>query len=386
MDSNLLLKEFYQRFGNENVKPELYFAPGRVNLIGEHTDYNGGYVLPCAISHGTYLLVRRIDEPVVRFSTTNFEFKADVPLAQLHVKQPEKWINYPLAVMDQFAKLDVKIEGMEMLYSGNIPNGAGLSSSASIEMVTAVAIGHLYNVDMTLVEMAKLSRRAENEFVGMNCGIMDMFAIGMGKKNGALFLNCRTYEYDVISADIAGYSLVIMNTNKRRGLTDSKYNERVAECQAALTALSADRPLIDLSDLSLSEFESLQHLITDEVVRKRAYHVISENARVLAAVDALKANRVAEFGQLMNASHDSLRDNYEVTGFELDTIVDEARKISGVIGARMTGAGFGGCAIALVKTEKVNEFCSTVGANYEAKTSLKPDFYVAEIGDGARKL
>ena len=386
MDSNLLLKEFYQRFGNENVKPELYFAPGRVNLIGEHTDYNGGYVLPCAISYGTYLLIRRINEPVVRFATTNFEFKAEIPLTQLSIKQPDKWINYPLAVMDQFAKLNVKIEGMEMLYSGNIPNGAGLSSSASIEMATAVAISHLYNVDISMVDMAKLSRRAENEFVGMNCGIMDMFAIGMGKKNGALFLNCRTYEYNVVSANVAGYTLVIMNTNKRRGLTDSKYNERVAECEAALKALSTDRPLVDLSDLSLAEFESLQHLITDEVVRKRAYHVISENARVLAAVDALKENRIPEFGRLMNASHDSLRDNYEVTGFELDTIVNEARNINGVIGARMTGAGFGGCAIALVKSEKVNEFCSTVGANYEEKTGLKPDFYIAEIGDGARKL
>src|ERR1035437_9060853 len=188
VDTNLLLKEFYQRFGNENVKPELYFAPGRVNLIGEHTDYNGGYVLPCAISYGIYLLIRRISEPVVRFATTNFEFKAEIPLSQLSVKQPDKWINYPLAVMDQFAKLNVKIEGMEMLYSGNIPNGAGLSSSASIEMATAVAISDLYNVDISMVDMAKLSRRAENEFVGMNCGIMDMFAIGMGKKNGALFL------------------------------------------------------------------------------------------------------------------------------------------------------------------------------------------------------
>jgi len=386
VDTNLLLKEFYQRFGNENVAPELYFAPGRVNLIGEHTDYNGGYVLPCAISYGTYLLVRRIDEPFVKFATTNFEFTANIALSDLNYKQPGKWINYPLAVIDQFKKLNVEIKGMELLYSGNIPNGAGLSSSASIEMVTAVALGSVFHYKMSMVDMAKLSRRAENEFVGMNCGIMDMFAIGMGQKNGALFLNCRTYEYEVIPANVAGYTLVIMNTNKRRGLTDSKYNERVAECQAALKALSADGPLEDLSDLSLEEFNKRAHLIEDPIVRKRAYHVISENARVLAAVEALKKNRITEFGQLMNASHDSLRNDYEVTGFELDTIVEEARKVKGVIGARMTGAGFGGCAIALVKDEQVTEFCKVVGENYEAKTGIKPDFYIAEIGDGARKL
>jgi len=386
VDFTLLLKEFYQRFGNESITPELYFAPGRVNLIGEHTDYNGGYVLPCAISYGTYLLIRRINAPEVRFSTTNFEFSATIPLSDLNQKQPGKWINYPLAVMDQFAKLDVEIKGLELLYSGNIPNGAGLSSSASIEMVTAVAIGNIFGYEMSMVDMAKLSRRAENEFVGMNCGIMDMFAIGMGKKNGALFLNCRTYEYEVIPANVAGYTLVIMNTNKRRGLTDSKYNERVAECQAALTALSDNGELTDLSDLSLQEFEKRQHLIKDETVRKRAHHVISENARVLAAVEALKNNRITEFGELMNASHDSLRTDYEVTGFELDTIVNEARKIKGVIGARMTGAGFGGCAIALVKSEHVKEFCIEVGAHYQEKTGLKPDFYIAEIGDGARKL
>ena len=333
MDSNLLLKEFYQRYGNESVAPELYFAPGRVNLIGEHTDYNGGYVLPCAISYGTYLLVRRTDEPFVKFATTNFELAASIPLPDLHYKQPGKWINYPLAVIDQFKKLNVEIKGLELLYSGNIPNGAGLSSSASIEMVTAVALGSVFHYEMSMVDMAKLSRRAENEFVGMNCGIMDMFAIGMGQKNGALFLNCRTYGYDVIPANVAGYTLVIMNTNKQRGLTDSKYNERVAECQAALTALSADGPLEDLSDLTLDEFNKRAHLISDPIVRKRAHHVISENARVLAAVDALKNNRITEFGQLMNASHDSLRTDYEVTGFELDTIVDEARKIKGVIGA-----------------------------------------------------
>jgi galactokinase len=253
-------------------------------------------------------------------------------------------------------------------------------------MVTAVALGSIFNYEMSMVDMAKLSRRAENEFVGMNCGIMDMFAIGMGQKNGALFLNCRTYDYDVIPANVAGYTLVIMNTNKQRGLTDSKYNERVAECHAALTALSADGALEDLSDLTLEEFNKRSHLILDPVVRKSANHVISENARVLAAVDALKNNRIPEFGQLMNASHDSLRTDYEVTGFELDTIVDEARKIKGVIGARMTGAGFGGCAIALVKDEQVKEFCDVVGKNYKEKTEIKPDFYIAEIGDGARKL
>jgi len=289
-------------------------------------------------------------------------------------------------VMDQFNKRGINFSGMDLLYSGDIPNGAGLSSSASIETVTAYALNEIFNLGYPKMELVKLCQKAENEFVGVNCGIMDQFAVVMGKKDNALFLNCATLEYELVPLKMDGYKLIISNTNKRRGLADSKYNERRGECETAVEMLSKSAAIENLSVLDYNEFTKRKDLIDNEIVYRRALHVISENNRVLKAIDALKNNRLEEFGQLMNQSHDSLRYDYEVTGKELDTLVEEARKIEGVLGSRMTGAGFGGCTVSLVREDVMDEFQIRVGKNYYEKTGLVADFYVASVGDGAMKI
>jgi galactokinase len=275
---------------------------------------------------------------------------------------------------------------VDLLYSGDIPNGAGLSSSASIEMVTAFAMNDLFGLGFDRMDLVKLSQRAENQFVGVNCGIMDQFASGMGAAGHALFLNCDTLDYKRVPLRLDGMKIVIANTNKRRGLADSKYNERRAQCEAAVEALRTRKNIRHLSDLNLDEFHELSRLIPDETQRRRAHHVISENARTLRAIDALNQGDIDTFGELMNQSHDSLRDDYEVTGTELDTLVEEARKVEGTIGSRMTGAGFGGCTVSIVREDAVEKFIREVGAAYLERTGLKADFYVAEIGDGSKRI
>jgi len=386
MTTEILKKEWTERYSASGSPINFYFSPGRVNLIGEHTDYNGGYVFPCALSFGTYLAVRKIDEPVIRMATTNFDFKTEIPVGPAYTKIGEEWVNYPLGVISELTKRGVKMPGLEMLFSGNIPNKSGLSSSASIELVTAVALNDLLNLGISRIELVKIGRAAENHFVGVNCGIMDQFAVGMGKKDHAIFLKCDTLDYELVPIKLKGYKLVIANTNKSRGLADSKYNERVAECQTAVRMLSIGKPISLLAEMNLGDFAKYEHLIADEVIKRRARHVISENDRTFEAVEVLKAGDLIRFGQLMNASHDSLRDDYEVTGIELDTLVAESRKIPGVIGSRMTGAGFGGCTVSLVKDESVDRMIKEVGESYLAKTGLKADFYVAEIGNGAQKI
>jgi len=385
METASLKKEFQSRYG-AGASPAVYFAPGRVNIIGEHTDYNGGFVLPCAISFGTYLVIRPNAENRMRFATSNFKYTADVPFAELGIKQGSEWVNYPLGVIDQFVKRGVSLQGFDMFFSGDIPNGAGLSSSASIELVTAVALDEMLKTSINRIELIKIGRAAENQFVGMNCGIMDQFAVGMGKASSAIFLNCRTLDYELVPVEMEGYSIVIMNTNKRRELADSKYNERVKDCASALESLRKVRPLVDLSDMSIGEFLENEQVIPDKTVRSRARHVISENGRVLDAVAAMKSGDLGTLGKLMNASHESLRIDYEVTGKELDTIVHEAWKIDGVIGARMTGAGFGGCAVAIVENESIDELIACVGPAYHATKGLSADFYVATVGNGAGRL
>lgn len=386
MTIEVLKKEWAERYSASGSPLNFYFSPGRVNLIGEHTDYNGGYVFPCALSFGTYLAVRKIDQPVIRMATTNFDFKTEIPVRPAYNKIGEEWVNYPLGVISELTKRGVKIPGLEMLFSGNIPNKSGLSSSASIELVTAVALNDLLNLGISRIELVKIGRAAENHFVGVNCGIMDQFAVGMGKKDHAIFLKCDTLDYELVPIKLKGYKLVIANTNKSRGLADSKYNERVAECQTAVRMLSTGKPISLLAEMNLGDFAKYEHLITDEVIKRRARHVISENDRTFEAVEVLKAGDLIRFGQLMNASHDSLRDDYEVTGIELDTLVAESRRIPGVIGSRMTGAGFGGCTVSLVKNESINRMIREVGESYLSKTGLKADFYVAEIGNGAQKI
>lgn len=386
MDVTNLKDLFQDIYRNNSEIPSVFFAPGRVNLIGEHTDYNGGYVFPCAISFGTYLIIRANQEKVIRLATTNFSYKAEIPFSELHLKHGNEWVNYPLGVFDQFKKRGFTITGFDLLYSGDIPNGAGLSSSASIEMVTAVALDSLLETAMNRVELIKIGRAAENEFVGMNCGIMDQFAIGMGKQESALALNCRSLEFQHVPLRLGDYKIVIANTNKRRELADSKYNERVAECAVALENLRLAKPMVDLSSMNMDEFKKHSHLIADETIRKRAHHVISENNRVIEAVAALIGEDLVTFGKLMNQSHISLKEDYEVTGFELDTIVNEAWQVDGVLGARMTGAGFGGCSVNIVRHDKIDEFIQKVGLNYTEKTGLMADFYIALVGNGAGKL
>lgn len=384
MDISPFIEQFRQTYGTQ---PQVYFAPGRVNIIGEHTDYNGGFVLPCAISFGTYMAIAPNSDKLMRFETGNFKYKASIPLDELSRKHDNKWVNYPLGVIDQFIKKGVTINtGFDFLYWGDIPNGAGLSSSASIEIVTAVALNEILQSNFDRIELVKLSQKAENTFVGMKSGIMDQFAVCIGKANTALFLNCRTLDYELVPLELNTHSIVIMNTNKRRELADSKYNERVAQCDIALQSLRKGKDMIDLSDITLDEFEKLEYLIEDPVICHRARHVISENHRVKLAVSAIKRNDLATLGQLMNESHESLRQDYEVTGKELDTMVNGARKIKGVLGARMTGAGFGGCAIAIVDNRYVEAVINKVGASYEEEIGLKPIFYVAKIGDGAGLL
>lgn len=386
MDLKNFADNFYEKYGNRNEKPVLFFSPGRVNLIGEHTDYNGGFVFPCALNYGTYLLIRKIKGDKLKFSTLNFNNDEEVELKGLFINTGKKWINYPLGVVNEFIKKGIKITGLEFLYYGDVPNGAGLSSSASIEMVTAVALKELFDADMTTLDLVRMSQRAENGFVGMNCGIMDQFAVGFGKKDHAIFLNCDTLDYENVPVILNDSSLIITNTNKRRGLTDSKYNERRSECDKAVALMQAYKPIRNLSEINTNEIPLLEKYIKDPVVRKRAKHVISENGRVIEAVRVLKENNIVRFGELMNQSHDSLKDDYEVTGTELDTLVYEGRKLQGVVGTRMTGAGFGGCTISIVKKTYIAKFMSDLSAIYQKMTGLVPDFYQPEIGNGAGKI
>lgn len=386
MDTKNFAEKFYEKYGNRNDKPVLFFSPGRVNLIGEHTDYNGGFVFPCALNYGTYLLIRKVKGNTLKFSTINFNDDSEAELKGLFLNTGKKWINYPLGVINEFIKKGIKLSGLEFLYYGDVPNGAGLSSSASIEMVTAVALNEFFNAALSTLDLVKMSQKAENEFVGMNCGIMDQFAVGFGKKDSAIFLNCDTLFFENVPLILTDCSLIITNTNKRRGLTDSKYNERRSECDKAVELLQRYKPIRNLSELNSGEINILEKYIKDRVIRKRAKHVISENGRVIEAVSALKKNNIKRFGELMNQSHDSLKDDYEVTGIELDTLVFEGRKLPGVIGSRMTGAGFGGCTISIVRQADSAKFMTTLSTTYQKKTGLVPDFYQPEIGDGARRI
>lgn len=385
-DIKTLEESFFNKFGNRKENPVLFFSPGRVNLIGEHTDYNGGYVFPCALDFGTYLFLRNTGDQNLKLSTLNFDEDKTVIMEDRFRNKTSSWIDYPLGVINEFLKRGIRLSGMELLYFGDVPNGAGLSSSASIEMVTAVALNEVFQAGLPTIELVKMSQKAENEFVGMNCGIMDQFAAGFGKKNHAIFLNCETLEYENVPIDLKDLALIITNTNKRRGLTDSKYNERRAECEEAVRSLQNYRKIKSLGEMSVKELDILEKYIPDTVVRKRARHVITENGRVLEAVKALKDDDLVRFGELMNQSHDSLKEDYEVTGFELDTLVYEARKLRGVIGSRMTGAGFGGCSVSIVKKDCVEDFIEKLSKAYKDQTGLTPEFYRPEIGPGASIL
>ena len=384
-----LIEDFKTLYKYEG-EVKVFFSPGRVNLIGEHTDYNGGFVFPCALDFGTYAVAVKRNDNIFRMYSKNFENLGiiEFSLDRLINEPQDDWANYPKGVIKTFLEAGFNINsGFDVLFYGNIPNGAGLSSSASIELATSVILKDLFNLDVDMVSMVKLSQKAENKFIGVNCGIMDQFAIGMGKKDNAILLDCNTLNYQYAPVVLNGASIVIANTNKKRGLADSKYNERRGSCEAAVKILNENGIDIKyLGELSVEKFNEIKHLITDEEQLKRATHAVTENERTKVAVEKLNAGDIEAFGQLMNQSHISLRDDYEVTGFELDSLVEAAWEAEGVIGARMTGAGFGGCTVSIVKDEYIESFKKSVGEKYTAKTGLVADFYVAKIGDGSRKL
>jgi galactokinase len=377
-------EEFQKRFQKKPDK--IFFSPGRINLIGEHIDYNGGRVMPSAISLGTYLAVSKNIDKVFRFQCLNFLETAELHLQNSYSRSGKEWFNYPLGVIDHILKQGHSVSGLDMLFSGDLPIGAGLSSSASIEVLMAFALNQLFQLNISHLEIALLSKKVENEFIGVNCGIMDQFAVTFGKKNKAILLNCDTLEYELLPFDTGDYVLAIINTNKSRTLSDSKYNERFAECGAALKALKKEINANNLCDVDLQTFQSSRYLISDPVLEKRALHVISENFRVGEAANALKAGKLKKFGQLMYASHQSLQELYEVSGVELDTIVEFCKSYDDCLGARMTGAGFGGCAIALAKKEKIEDFTDKLTQYYKNRIGYGPTVFASEVGDGVREV
>lgn len=379
-----VLKKFEEIFGDtKGVK--VYFAPGRVNLIGEHTDYNAGHVFPCALTIGTYAAARVREDRKLRFYSMNFE-KLGVIESSLEGLKPEKeadWTNYPKGVMWAFEERGFRIpKGMDIVLNGNIPNGSGLSSSASLEVLTGFILRDFFGFDVSNQDLALIGQFSENQFNGVNCGIMDQFAIAMGKKDHAIFLDTADLSYTYAPIKLKGAKIVIACSNKKRGLGDSKYNERRSECETALSELQKTVKIDGLGNLTEAQFEEYKTAIKDEVRVKRAKHAVYENQRTIQAVAALQADDIELFGKLMNASHVSLRDDYEVTGIELDTLVEEAWKVEGVIGSRMTGAGFGGCTVSIVKDEAIDSFIRQAGEAYLAKIGYAADFYVVEIGDG----
>lgn len=380
--------KFEELFGNEGEIKE-YFAPGRVNLIGEHTDYNGGHVFPCALTMGTYAVARKRNDNKIRLYSMNFENLGilESTIDDLKYNKNEDWINYPKSMVWALKEDGFNIDrGFDIVYLGTIPNGAGLSSSASIEVLTGFVLKDLFGLDVDMTKIALLGQKAENKYIGVNCGIMDQFIIANGKKDCAIFLDTANLEYEYAPVKLEDAKIVIMNTNKKRGLGDSKYNERRAECEEALKELQQKLDIKSLGELTEQEFEENKDLIKSEIRQKRAKHAVYENQRTIKAVKALKENKIDLFGELMIASHNSLRDDYEVTGKELDTLVEESLKQDGVIGARMTGAGFGGCAVSIVKSDKVDDFIKNVGKGYKDKIGYNADFYAVEIGDGPRKI
>ena len=383
-----MMEKFVELYG-DGGDIRFYFAPGRVNLIGEHTDYNGGHVFPCALTLGTYAMVRKRDDRKLRFYSMNFEHRyvVESSLDDLHFQKAAGWTNYPKGVLWAFNKKGHPVNcGFDILLYGNIPNGSGLSSSASVEVVIGVMLKDMLDFDVTMIDIALLGQYAENNFNGVNCGIMDQFSIAMGKANNAIFLDTSDLSYEYAPIVLKDKKIVITSSNKKRGLGDSKYNERRSECETALKELQTVLDISSLGELTEEAFESAKEVIKSPVRVRRARHAVYENQRTIKAVEALKNNDIELFGQLMNESHRSLRDDYEVTGIELDTLAQAAWDTPGVIGSRMTGAGFGGCTVSIVEESAVDNFIEKVGNEYKDKIGYNADFYVVDIGEGAGVL
>lgn len=375
-----LQQQFNNIYNKETEK--FYFSPGRINLIGEHIDYNGGLVLPCAINFGTYLLIAFNNDNIFRLRSLNFDETLETPLIDNYQKNGNKWFNYPLGVINTFLKDGHKLKGLDILFYGDIPIGAGLSSSASIEIVTAFALNDIFNAGYSKLDLVKMCKAVENDFIGLNSGIMDQFAVTFGQKDKAVLINCNTLTYEAVNCNLGNYALVIINTNKPRKLSESKYNERAQQCKDALNLLKQQLNIIYLCDIDTDTYHKYKYLIEDEIIDKRAQHIIEENERVKLAVVALNNGDIKKFGELMYASHYSLRDKYEVSGKELDAIVEYCETNNNVAGARMTGAGFGGCAIALVKQDKFEAFSNEVIKYYINKIGYAPSVYKTIISNG----
>lgn len=383
-----LIRTFYETFG-EGGDIRTYFAPGRVNLIGEHTDYNGGHVFPCALTLGTYGIVRDRKDRTLRFYSVNIDSAGvvETSLDKIVPTAEASWTNYPKGVVWAFEKRGFKLtHGLDILIYGDIPNGSGLSSSASLEVLTGVILKDTFGFDVSMVEIALIGQDAENNFNGCNCGIMDQFASAMGKKDNAIFLDTNTLNYTYAPVKLPDAKIVITNSKVKHSLVNSAYNDRRNECETALKELQAVADIKTLGDLTEAQFEEHKHAIKDEIRQKRAKHAVYENQRAINAVEALKANDIEKFGKLMNASHESLRYDYEVSCDEIDILVDLAQAMPGVIGSRITGGGFGGCTVSIVKNETVDTFTEEIGKAYLEKVGHEAEFYVVDIGDGAGKL
>ena len=383
-----VLAKFKELYGDEG-DIRVYFAPGRVNLIGEHTDYNGGHVFPCALTIGTYMAVRKRADRKVNFYSMNFEDLGiiECSLDNMTPKEDGEWTNYPMGVMWAFDGRGMKMDcGLDLALYGNIPNGSGLSSSASLEVVTGYMLKDMYGFDVTNVDLAKIGQYSENNFNGCNCGIMDQFASAMGKANNAIFLDCNTLEYEYAPITLDGAKIVVTNSMVKHSLVTSAYNDRRNESSQALKDLQQVCGIESLGELTEEEFDKYASSIKDEINRSRGKHAVYENQRTIKAVEALKNNDIETFGKLMNASHVSLRDDYETSCEEVDVLVEEAWKIDGVIGSRITGGGFGGCTVSIVKDEAIDNFKEKLTAAYQEKVGKTPEFYVVSIGDGPSRL
>lgn len=383
-----LVRTFYETFG-EGGDTRAYFAPGRVNLIGEHTDYNGGHVFPCALTLGTYGIVRDREDRILRFYSVNIDSVGivETSLDEIVPTKEASWTNYPKGVVWAFEKRGFKLtHGLDILIYGDIPNGSGLSSSASLEVLTGVILKDTFGFDVSMVDIALIGQDAENNFNGLSCGIMDQFASAMGKKDNAIFLDTNTLNYTYAPVNLPDAKIVITNSKVKHSLVGSAYNDRRNESEAALKELQAVVDIKTLGDLTEEQFEKYKSAVKDEIRQKRAKHAVYENQRTIRAVEALKDNDIEKFGKLMNASHESLRYDYEVSCEEIDILVDLAQAMPGVIGSRITGGGFGGCTVSIVKNDAVDAFIEKIGKAYLEKTGNEAEFYVVDIGDGAGKL
>ncbi len=394
MEISKIKELFFEYYGNDREPVRVFASPGRVNLIGEHIDYCGGPVLPAALTMKTTIVARKRKDDIIRMRATDLDICVETSISEVQkLKGKLKWGDYQLGVADELMKAGYKICGCDMLFDDTTPHGGGLSSSAAIEVSTALCFATFSNEIMgkekavDMIEMALISQKAEHNYIGVNCGIMDQFASAMGKENHAIYLDCATLDYELVPLELGEYRLVLSNTNKKHSLGSSKYNERRGECEKGLNILKQYLPEINqLADVSISDFELYKNKIEDEIVRKRIKHVVYECDRVQRSVTNLKAGKLEEFGKLMNMSHDSLTNDYEVSCEELDLLAYEARKMDGVLGSRMTGAGFGGCTVSVVKKDKIDEFVEKIGKLYEEKFGHAASFYISEIGDGGREI